>query len=258
MEPKSAPTSPQTRPGLMRTNEQREVHDGGRTWPLGTILSAAIAISLLALAGCAATLPGSATPTGIEGPSNRESPEEAAEVQTVVSEAKPQPFPQQLEGCWEGSVSQSDSFKWLARTSEAMFTPDCCTPVNYVLCFDRASGGVSFSASSISVRMVSQWGSAEVVPVDSHTDLLFSSGDDFAVLRSIGHYEMNSTVIGIPLGAATISSTTDLCATAVGPDKIYVEGAEEDVWGSQPWDDSTWHGEFTRELRKEASAGGHK
>lgn len=257
MEPKSAPTSSETRASLMRANERREVQDDGPTWPLATILSAAIAISLLALAGCAATLPGAATPTGIEGPSNRESPEEAAEVQKVIADAKPQPFPEQLEGCWEGSVSQFDSFEWLA-SADSILTPDCCMPVNYVLCFDGASGLASFSASNLRVRLVSQWGGTEVIPMDNHTDLLFSSGDDFAVLRSIGHYEVHSTLIGIPLAAARISARTELRATLVGSDKIYVEGAEEDVCADQPWDDSTWHGEFKKEFPREAINGGQQ
>ena len=142
-------------------------------------------IMSLALAGCAATQTNSGAPTGIEGPSNRESPEEATEVQAVISDAKPQPLPRQLEGCWKSDVSKFDSFKPLEAWADSLLTLDCCVPVTYVICFDRGSGAVSFTTSSPGFRLHSLWISTEIIPTDTHTDLLFSTGDDFAVLRSI-------------------------------------------------------------------------
>src|ERR1700722_12751961 len=134
---------------------------------------------LLALAGCVATEPNSGVSRGIEGPSNKESPEEATEVQAVINEAKPQPLPRRLEGCWKSDVSKFDSFKPLETRADSLLTLDCCVPVTYVLCFDRGSGVVSFTASSPGFRLDSLWISAEVIPTDTHTDLLFSTRNDF-------------------------------------------------------------------------------
>jgi hypothetical protein len=209
---------------------------------------------LLALAGCAATQPNSSASKGIEGPSNRESPEEATEVQAVIKDAKPEPLPRQLEGCWKSDVSKFDSFKPLETWADSLVTLACCVPVTYVLCFDRGSGVVSFTASSPGFRVDSLWISAEVIPTDTHTDLLFSTGNDFAALRSIGHYEMRGTFTGIPLTTATLSSQTDLRTTYVGSDRMNAEGGVEYVCSDsrilnchgEPWAESSWHGEFTR------------
>lgn len=213
----------------------------------------AIVIMLLTLAGCAATQLDSAR-SGIEGPSNRESPEEAAEVQAVINDAKPQPFPQQLEGCWKSRASEFDSFKPLQTRPDSLLTLGCCVPVTYVLCFDRGSGLVSFSTSNPGFRVDSLWISTEVIPTDSHTDLVFSTGDDVAAVRSIGHYEVRGSFIGVPSMTATLSSQTDLRASYVESDRINVEGAVEYVCSDskmlncrgEPWADSTWHEEFTR------------
>jgi len=230
------------------------VHLDERRRLAAAIPFAAIVIMLLGLAGCAATQLNSGASTGIEGPSNRESPEEATEVQAVINDARPQPLPRQLEGCWRGQVSKFDSFKPLETRADSLLTLACCGPVTYVLCFDRGSGLVSFTASSPGFRVDSPWISAEVIPTDSHTDLLFSTGDDFAVLRSFGHYEMRGTFTGVPLTTATLSSQTDLRATYVGSDRINAEGGVEYACSDsrilnchgELWAESSWHGEFTR------------
>jgi hypothetical protein len=220
-----------------------------------TILFAALVIMLLTLAGCVATQPDSGASTGLEGPSNRESPEEAAEVKAVINDAKPQPFPQQLEGCWKSRVSRFDSFKPLLETrADSLLTLGCCVPVIYVLCFDRESGLVSFTTSSPGFQVDSPWISTELIPTDSHTDLLFSTGDDFAALRSVGRYEVRGSFIGVPSMTATLSSQTDLRVTYVGSDKLNAEGAVEYVCSDSKmlnchgelWANSTWHEEFTR------------
>jgi hypothetical protein len=229
------------------------VHPDERKRLAAAIPFAAIVIMSLALAGCAATQPNSGVPTGIEGPSNRESPEEAAEVQAVINDAKPQLPPRQLEGCWKSDVSKFDSFKPLETRADSLLTLTCCVPTTYVLCFDRGSGVVSFTTSSPGFRLDSPWISAEVIPTESHTDLLFS-GDDFAALRSIGHYEVRGTFTGVPLTTATLSSQTDLRATYVGSDRINAEGGVEYACSDsrilnchgEPWAESSWHGEFTR------------
>ncbi len=219
-----------------------------------TIPFAAIMIMSLVLAGCAATQPKSGASTGIEGPSNRESPEEATEVQAVINDAKPQPLPRELEGCRKSDVSKFDSFKPLETWADSLLTLACCVPVTYVLCFDRGSGLVSFTTSSPGFRVDSLWISAEVIPTDSYTDLLFSTGDDFAALRSIGHYEVRGTFTGVPLTTATLSSQTDLRATYVGSDRMNAEGGVEYACSDsrilnchgEPWAESSWHAEFTR------------
>jgi hypothetical protein len=221
-----------------------------------TIPFAALVLMLLILAGCAATQLDSGASMGIEGPSNRESPEETAEVQAVINDAKPQPFPQQLEGCWKSQVSKFDSFKpLLATRADSLLTLGCCVPVTYVLCFDRGSGLVSFTPSNPGFRVDSPWISTEVIPTDSHTDLLFSTGDNFAALRSAGRYEVRGSFIGVPSMTAILSSQTYLRATYVGSDRVNAEGAVEYVCSDskmlgchgEPWADSTWHEEFTRE-----------
>jgi len=230
------------------------VHVDERRRLAAAISFAAIVIMLLALAGCAPTQLNSGASTGIEGPSNRESPEEAAEVQAVINDAKPQPLPRQLEGCWKSQVSKFDSFKPLEMRADSLLTLACCVPVTYVLCFDRGSGLVSFTTSSPGFQLDSLWISAEVIPTDSHTDLLFSSGDDFAALRSIGYYEVRGTFTGVPLTTATLSSQTELRATYVGSDRIHAEGGVEYACSDsrilnchgEPWAESSWHGEFTR------------
>jgi hypothetical protein len=215
---------------------------------------AAIVIISLVLVGCVATQPHSGASTGIEGPSNRESPEEAAEVQAVINDAKPQLVPRQLEGCWKSEVSKFDSFKQLETRADSLLTLTCCVPMTYVLCFDRGSGVVSFTTSSPGFRVDSPWISTEVIPTETHTDLLFSNGDDFAALRSIGHYEVRGMFTGIPFTTATLSSRTDLRATYVGSDRIDAEGGVDyacsdsgilNCYG-EPWAESSWHGEFTR------------
>jgi hypothetical protein len=230
------------------------VHVDERRRLAAAIPLAAIAIMLLALAGCAATEPNSGASTGIEGPSNRESPEEATEVQAVINDAKPQSLPRQLEGCWKSDVSKVDSFKPLETWADSLLTLACCVPVTYVLCFDRGSGLVSFTTSSPGFRVDSLWISAEIIPTDSHTDLLFSTGDNFAALRSIGHYEMRGTFTGVPLTTATLSSQTDLRATYVDSDRMNAEGGVEYICSDSRilnchgdlWAESSWHGEFTR------------
>ena len=227
----------------------------GRGWLAAAIPFAALVIIILTLVGCAATQLDSGASTGIEGPSNRESSEEAAEVQAVINYAKRQPFPQQLEGCWRSHASKFDSFKPLLQTRpDSLLTLSCCVPVTYVLCFDRRSSLVSFTTSNPGFRVDSQWISTEVIPTDSHTDLLFSTGGDFASLRSFGRYEVRGSFIGVTSMTATLSSQTDLRVTYLGSDRISAEGTVEDVCSDsrmlscdgQPWADSTWHGEFTK------------
>jgi hypothetical protein len=224
-----------------------------------TLLVVTAACLMLALAGCAETHHDLSTSPGIEGPSNRESAEEAAEVQAVIKSAKPQPFPQQLEGCWKGSVAKPDSFTRLAQVApDSFLTFDCCAPVDYALCFDRSSDSAAFSASTLNSRFLSQWVGTSVTPVDNHSDILFSTDNDFAVLRSINHYKVRA---GLMTG--NVSSQIELRATYLGPDRIYVEAAVEDSCSDsqilncdgQPWADSTWHAEFTRQLPVETIDG---
>lgn len=56
-----------------------------------TLLVVTAACLMLGLVGCAGTQSDLSTSPGIEGHSNRESAEEAAEVQAVIKSAKPQP-----------------------------------------------------------------------------------------------------------------------------------------------------------------------
>jgi hypothetical protein len=214
---------------------------------------------MLELASCAGTQSYVSTSPGIDGPSNRESPEEAAEVRAVIKSAKPQPFPQQLEGCWKGSVSKPDSFTRLVQVPpDSFLTFDCCAPVDYALCFDHSTDSAAFSASTLSSRFLSQWVGTSVTPVDNHSDILFSTDSDFAVLRSISHYKVRAGLM-----AGNVSSQIDLRATYLGPDRIYVEAAVEDSCSDsqilnctgQPWADSTWHAEFTRRPPVETTNG---
>lgn len=217
------------------------------------------AAACLMLAGCAGTQSNLATSPGIEGRSNRESPAEAAEVQAVIKSAKPQPFPQQLEGCWKGSVSKPDSFTRLAQIPpDSLLTFDCCAAVDYALCFDHSRNSAAFSASTLSSRFLSEWVGTSVTPVDNQSDILFSTDNDFAVLRSINHYKVSAGLM-----TAKVSSQIDLRATYLGSDKIYVEAAVEDSCSDsrllncdgQPWADSTWHAEFIKQLSPEALDG---
>jgi hypothetical protein len=225
------------------------------------MLRAVIAFLLVTLSGCAATHSNSSG-TSIEGPSNEESLQEAAEVQAVISSSKPQPFPNELEGCWKGAVSKVDSFtRELQAPADSILTLDCCEPVEYALCFDRASAAASFSAPTLNLKMVSQWFKIAVVPIDAHTNILFSTGDNFAVVRSVGHYQVRCGVM-----TARMSSQTNLRATYVGSDQIYVEATAKSVCSDsrilncdgQPWAESTWHGRFTRELANEITVGGRE
>jgi hypothetical protein len=98
--------------------------------------------------------------------------------------------------------------------------------------------------------MVSQWFGTKVVLVDNHTELLFSTEDNFAVLRSVGLYDAHCG-----FNTAKVSSQTDLRATYLGLNTVYVEAAVEDVCSDsrtlscdgQPWANSTWHAEFQKE-----------
>lgn len=229
--------------------------------PLAALLLTAIAVLQVGLSGCAGRQSDSSG-SQIEGPSNEESPQEAAEVQAVIKSARPQAFPQQLDGCWKATVARPDVFsRQLQAPPDSILTLDCCTPVDYALCFNRASGVVSFSASGLGFRLVSQWFGTTVVPMDNHSDLLFSTENDFAVLRSVGHYEVRCGLI-----TAKVSSRTDLRATSLGSNKIFVEGSTKDVCSGsrvlncdgQPWAESTWRAELTRQLDSETTVGGRQ
>lgn len=224
-----------------------------------TLLVVTAACLMLGLVGCAGTQSDLSTSPGIEGHSNRESAEEAAEVQAVIKSAKPQPFPQQLEGCWKGSVSKPDSFtRLLQMPPDSLLTFDCCAPVDYALCFDHSTDSAAFSASTLSSRFSSQWLGTSVTPIDNQSDILFSTENDFAVLRSINHYKVRAGLM-----TAKVSSQIDLRATYIGSDRIYVEAAVEDSCSDsrmlncdgQPWADLTWHAEFTKQLPREAIDG---
>ena len=227
---------------------------------LHTLFLIALTVLLAGLSGCATTESNSSGLTGIEGPSNQESPEEAAAVQSFIKSARPQPFPDLLDGCWKGSVAKPDSITRLLRAPpDAILSLDCCARVDYALCFDRASETESFSASTLGFRLISQWFSPTVVPMDSQIDLLYSSGDNFAALRSVGHYEVHCGLM-----AAKVSSQTDLRVTYLASGKMDVEGAVKDLCSDspmlncegQPWAESTWHAEFIKDLPGRANAGG--
>jgi len=212
------------------------------------ILSMAIA---LILASCAAQN----TASNISDDRDRESPAEAADVKAVLDSRRPQSVSRDFDGCWRGSVDDADTFVRVARIpSDSLVTIDCCLSVNYELCFDASSSQVRFTALGLRFRINSQYLQTEVVPLDNKSEVTYSSGK-FAALRTVDRYKLYTKLLGVPTNGAFISSKSEIRATYIDRNKIYVEGAVEDLCSEaatlncegQTWVDSTWHGEFTKQ-----------
>jgi hypothetical protein len=194
--------------------------------------------------------------TSIEGPSNRESAEEAGQVQEVLEKAGPQPVPLKLDGCWHTDVKEADSFKPLiSLPPDSLVTVRCCTPVEYELCFNLASDETSFSASNLRWRFNSSWLSMQVVPKPSITDVLYSDNKELVVLRSVEEFTWRGRMLGVPAVTLKVSSKSEVRVAYSAPERIFVEGSTEDICeepkplgcAGQPWVDTTWHAEFLRQ-----------
>lgn len=186
---------------------------GGIARAEGWLVRALMVLLILELCGCASQLQ---QPSRLEGASNQRSAAETAEVEAVLTSRKVQPIPKTLDGCWKGEVTRADSVRFLAGVPNNLLNVECCVPVAYDLCFDLPSGHATFAASNLRYRVVSQWIATELVPIDSHTDVLFSTGDDFVILHSMSHLRVRGK-IGLTVLSGTVSSSTRSEPTILRP-----------------------------------------
>jgi hypothetical protein len=179
-----------------------------------------------------------------------------------IADAKPSPqavpaaiaaeksLPKGFEGCWQGTVSQRDSWEEVEGPILKGWAP-----ANYTLCLHRSGNSPEITFSRETAYLyTSEWVSPQTGLSDTHTEILFSS-EDFIVLRAFGKLVLRNRILGfLPGPTALVSSQTDFHCYLRG-DKLLVEGSTVERCSDartvgcsgKTWIRESWHTEFGKQ-----------
>jgi len=163
------------------------------------------------------------------------------------------PVPKEFEGCWEGTVSEPDSWQllegprlggWIART--------------FRLCFRRTDNGqfaISFHNSKLDTGYASERG-VTVSNYEEQTELVSTDSRNQVLLHSLARMDQRFKLLGLfPGPTVTIAASSDIrCVLVDEGETMNVEtsgvdrcsGSPSSGCNGQPWAKASWHAQFHR------------
>jgi hypothetical protein len=165
--------------------------------------------------------------------------------------------PKEFEGCWEGTVSEPDSWQHLQGPRVAGWMP-----TTYRLCFRRTGNGpftITFEDSKIDTESALAR-SYKVNNYDAQTGVVSTDGKNHVLLRHLARVDesIRGRILGFIPGRSipvTVAKTSDIrCMLINESETINCEGSAVDRCSGapsfgcngQPWIQSSWHAQFHR------------
>jgi hypothetical protein len=169
-----------------------------------------------------------------------EAPQNALEIPQV-----PKPF----EGCWEGTITEPDSWERVKGPRIAGYIPHTDR-----LCFKKL-GDEPFTITFHDIKVDSDYASKIGYPIsniDEQTDLVSTDGHNEVSLHSVVSFDERGKLLGlIPSSVTRISTTRDAhCLLVDDGAALNVEASQttrcSGSWGcnGQVWVRATWHSHF--------------
>ncbi|HEY9157514.1 hypothetical protein [Candidatus Binatus sp.] len=165
--------------------------------------------------------------------------------------------PKEFEGCWEGTVSEPDSWQVLDGLRFGGWIPR-----TFRLCFRRTGDGpftITFHDSKLDTGYASERG-YKVSNYDEQTEVVSTDGKNQILLHSVSKMDERIRIrilrfIPGPTVTVTIAKTSDnRCVLVDEGETMNVEssavdrcsGSPSHGCNGQPWIQSTWHAQFHR------------
>jgi len=163
------------------------------------------------------------------------------------------PVPKEFEGCWEGTVSEPDSWQFLEGPRLAGWIPK-----TYRLCFRRTGNGpfmITFHDTKLDTEFASERG-YKISNYDEQTSVVSTDGRYQVLLQSVARMDQHGKILGfLPGPTVTIAASTDMRCVLLSEDEaINVESSSVDRCSGSPsfgcngqdWVKATWHAQFHR------------
>jgi hypothetical protein len=163
------------------------------------------------------------------------------------------PVPKEFEGCWEGTVSEPDSWQLLEGPRIAGWIP-----TTFRLCFRRTGNGpftITLHDSKLDTEYASERGYT-ISNYDEQTEVVSTDGRNQVLLHSVARVDQRGRILRFIAGpTVTIAKSSDSrCVLVDEGETMNVESSGVDrCSGSpffgcngQPWTQSTWHARFHR------------
>ena len=163
------------------------------------------------------------------------------------------PVPREFEGCWEGTVSEPDSWQHLQGPRIAGWIP-----TTYSLCFRRTGDGpftITFHDSKLDTEYATEHGYT-ISNYDAQTEVVSTDGKNQVSLHSVARMDQRGKILMfIPGPTVTIAKTSDThCVLVDEGETMNVEASAVDTCSGSPsfdcnglpWIRSTWHAQFHR------------
>jgi hypothetical protein len=160
--------------------------------------------------------------------------------------------PKEFEGCWEGTVTEPDSWQVLEGPRLGGWIPS-----RYRLCFRRTGDGpftMTFHDTKLDTGYAEERGHS-VTNYDEQTELVSTDGKNVVSLHSVKRLDERMKFLGLFPITVTVAGTSDSrCVlvdegSAMNVESSNVErcsGSSFSGCNGQPWIQATWHSRFNR------------
>jgi hypothetical protein len=154
-----------------------------------------------------------------------------------------------FEGCWQGTVTQPDTWQYIQGPE-----PSGWSPATYTVCIHHAGKMADADVSiDTTLHLTSQWVAPATGARTSHTDIIFQSPDQ-VILRTTGRIPLELKVMGFLPGPKPLVTYTDLFRCSVQDGKLDVlatmvdrcDGSAVENCRGQPWVRQSWHQQLAR------------
>ncbi len=163
------------------------------------------------------------------------------------------PVPKEFEGCWEGTVSEPDSWQYLQGPRIAGWMPR-----TFRFCFRRTGNGpftITFHDSKLDTAYASERG-YKISNYDEQTEVVSTDGRNQVLLHSVARMDQRTKILGLFPGPTVRDavSSDSRCVLADEGEAMNVEsstvercsGLPSFGCNGQPSVESTWHARFHR------------
>jgi len=161
--------------------------------------------------------------------------------------------PKEFQGCWEGTVSEPDSWQHLQGPRVAGWIPK-----TFRFCFRRTGNGpftITFHDTKIDTGWASERG-YKVSNYDEQTEVVSTDGRNQVLLHSVARMDQRGKLLGLfPGPTLTIAASSDIrCVLVDEGETMNVEtsgvdrcsGSPSSGCNGQPWAKASWHAQFHR------------